>query len=282
MDDATITAIATGLLVVVGIAQAGILISQKRQARLELAADYRKRWQESQDAWGRVIFVGRDPGEYYQVVDEAALDRFREDVRAARLDTPTVWARDSIRAVCGMMSDVSMRLLQRQLHISDAYPVFGTEVLRHSRPLRKLLDPEYRDAYSDEAISEDHMKVRRELQDWLIYHDGIRRRCLILLDLLWAEAARLEDLPPSDLRSAADAKKKTGAQNRKRVFHEARRLSGMFHLVGSWRLSRFLRHAEYSSRWNRAGIDPTRLDSIEAAWTDLLLREYREPRQPKS
>lgn len=282
MDDASITAIATGLLVVVGMAQVGVLVSQKRQARLELAAYYRKRWQECQEFWGRVIFIGREPGEYYQVVDEATLERFREDVRTARLDTPTVWARDSIRSVCGMMSDVSMRLLQGQLKISDAYPVFGTEVLRHSRALRKLLDPDYRDRYFDEAISEDHMKVRRELQDWLIYHDGIRRRCMILLDLLWAEAARLEDLPPSDLRSAADAKKKTGDQNKNRVFHEARRLSGVLHLITAWRLSRFLRHAEYRTFWNRAGIDPKRLDFIETAWTDLLLREYREPRQPKS
>lgn len=272
-----ITAIATGLLVVVGIAQAGILVAQKRQARLELASDYRNRWQRCQELWGRVIYIGRGSGEYYQVVDIQTLERFKKDVSGSTLHSPTVWARDSIRSVCGIMSDVSMRLLQGQLQVSDAYPIFGTELLRHSRPLRKLLDPEYRDSYFDEDTSKEHMMVRRELQQWLIYHDGIRRRCLILLDLLWAEAARLEDLPPSDLRSAADAKRQSGKLNRKRIFNEAHRLNGFFHILGAWKLSRFLLHAEYRSLTNRSGIDISRLNSIEAAWTDLLLREYRDP-----
>lgn len=279
MDDAMITAIATGLLVVVGLAQIGVLVAQKRQARLALAAYYRDRWQQCNEYWRRVVFIGRGAGDYYQVVDQATIDRFKTDVSAARLDAPTIWARDSIRSVFGIMSDVSMRLLQRQLEVSGAYPVFGTELLRHSRPLRKLLDPDYCDAYNDEGLPEDHKKVRKEVQNWLIYHDGVRRRCLILLDLLWAEAARLEDLPPSDLRSAAEAKKSSGKLNRLRVFREARRLNGWTQLWGAWRMSRFLRHSEFSTFWNRSGINSSRLDSIEDAWTDLLLREYRQPKK---
>ncbi|MBX3740983.1 MAG: hypothetical protein KF712_08330 [Akkermansiaceae bacterium] len=275
MNDALITAIATALLVFVGLVQAWILSSQKRQVRLQLITEYRKRWQDSYEDWAKVVFIGHGPTEFYQIVDEASAKILQDKIQSSGMSGPTIWALDSIRSACGVMSDVSMRIVQGQLHISDVYPVFGTELLRHSRPLRKILDSDYRDDYFDEQLSPEHSKVRNELQDWLIYHDGSRRRCLILLDLLWAEATRLEDLPPSDIRSAAEAKMKTGYINRTRVFREAIRLNGVVYIFMAWRLSRFLCRAEYKSQWNRLGIDRRRLDILESAWTERLLRNHQ-------
>jgi hypothetical protein len=269
----TITAVATGLLVLVGVAQAGILIAQKRQARLALISEYWKRWNECRDNWGRVVFVGRCQNEYYQVLGRNDVAELRRQLGEENLESPAIWALDSMRAVCGILGDVSMRILQRQLNVSDAYPVFGTELLRHSRPLRKILDSLYKDEYFDDDIHDHHLSVRRELQVWLIYHDGLRRRCLILLDLLWAEAVRLEDLAPSDIATAAEAKKRTGASNRARVFLETLRLNGLWHLGFAWRLSRFLRHSEYKSICNWMGISKSRLSKLDSKWTERLLHD---------
>ncbi|AGF53240.1 slr0666 [Synechocystis sp. PCC 6803] len=274
MDNATITAIATGLLVVVGIAQIGILTSQNRQTRLALVSEYWKRWHNSKDYWGRIIFVGRELDEYYQVLNQKELRELCDLLKEVRSDAPTIWALESIRVVSGILGDVSMRILQGQLDVSDAYPIFGTSLLRHSLPLRKLLDSSYQDRHFDPGISESHKEVRRELQHWLIYHNGLRRRCLILLDLLWAEAVRLEDLPPQDIESAAEAKKQTGSRNRSRLFREALRLNGLFRFFFAWQLSRFLLHAEYKSIWNWNGISKKRLKNLDSTWTKHLLQKY--------
>lgn len=47
-----------------------------------------------------------------------------------------------------------------------------------------------------------------------------------MIDLLWAEAARLEDLPPYELITAADAKARSGHLNRARLSAEVLRLGG--------------------------------------------------------
>lgn len=208
MDSNAITAIATGLLAIVGFAQIGILNSQRRHAQLQLIGEYRQRWDSNRLNWGAVVFVGRSNEEYYQVLPRDMVNNLIEMTESTNLHEPTTWALDSSRAIFGVLSDICSRVLQGQLEVSDVYPIFGTEILRNSRPLRVMLEATY--SYSLFTTSEAHLKVRREIQDWSIYHDGIRRRCLILVDLLWAEAARLEDLPPSDMKSAAEAKVRMG------------------------------------------------------------------------
>ena len=272
LDSSIITALATGLLVVVGIAQVAILIVQKKQTRLELASEYRRRWFESKEHLGKIVFIGREPEEYYQVVEKEQIFKLKELVNNSNLSSPTVWAKDSTQNISGILSEVCLRILQGQLKVSDAYPIFGTELLRHSRPLRKLLDTEFVDPLFFKPEFEKHWSIRREIQDWFIYHDGIRRRCLILIDLLWAEAVRLEDLPPSDIFSAAEAKNKKGVVNRKRIIKETRRLNGFSGILLSWQLSYFLRHSEYKSFYNRVGIKKKRLNKLQSDWNKRILR----------
>lgn len=272
---AIITALATGLLVLVGVAQVFVLIAQKRQQRLELAETYRKRWQESLEDWAAVVFIGREAGAFYQVAGKDQLERLTANVNGSDLCSRDVWAVSSIRNVSSIMSDVSLRILQGQLSVSDAYPIFGTELLRHSHALRALLDPPHCQPHYGRLGPDDeqrkHDNVRLHLQEWLIYHDGIRRRCLILIDLLWAEAARLEDLPPDELKSAADAKRRTGSLNRSRLAAEYIRLRGRLRFCHRRKLLSFLGHAEYRKFPRQKGLSAKRLQKLKAQWTERLL-----------
>lgn len=268
-----LTAIATVLLVLVGLVQIFVLYSQKKQARIALTEQYRQLWHSLKKYWGNVIFIGRENGEYYQVLDDVSINNLKIEIEKHRLGTPTIWALDSIQKVCGVLGEISTRILQGHLNIADIYPIFGTQFLRQSRPLRQLLEPEYQNSYQTNETAEQHKYIRTEVQDWLVYHDGLRRRCLILIDLLWAEAARLEDLPPYDTQSAALAKDKTGSLNRKRIFDETIRLKGIINIYQAIRLSRFLRKAEYSSWKNWRGIKKAKLTSLDEEWTKRLLRD---------
>ena len=267
-----LTAFATVLLVVVGLAQIIVLVSQKKQTRIALTEQYRQLWNSLKKHWGNVVFIGRENGEYYQVLDEISINNLKEETKKHRLDTPTVWALESIQKVCGTLGEISTRVLQGHLKVRDIYPIFGTEFLRQSRPLRQLLEPKYQNSYYTNETTEQHKLIRTEIQNWLVYHDGLRRRCLIIIDLLWAEAARLEDLPPDDMKSAADAKKITGGLNRKRVLQETIRLNGLIKICYAIGLSRFLKRAEYRSLLNWRGISKKRLSILNEMWTKRLLR----------
>jgi len=255
-------AIATVLLVVVGLIQIIVLFSQKAQARIALTEQYRQLWNSLKKDWGIVIFFGKEHDEYYQVLDEVSINNLRKEIKKHRLGTQTIWALESVRNVCGALSEVSTRILQGHLNISDIYPIFGTEFLRQCRSLRKLLDPGYDSPHHIEDASILHNSVRTEMQDWLSYHDGLRRRCLILIDLLWAESARLEDLPPNDMKNAADSKRITGWLNRKRIFQETIRLNGLRKVFLALNLSRFLGRAEYVSLINWKGINKRKLSNL--------------------
>lgn len=279
MGDAMITAIATALLVIVGLAQVIILLGQRRQARLDLSELYRRRWAECRKDWAGLVFIGRAAGEFYQVGDKKTVKRLELAVSQYDGTSRDAWVSDSVRSATSLLSDIALRILQGQLHVSDVYPIFGTELLRHSRSFRVLLDVNYQhDGYGlcdDPEQIRKHDSLRGHVQEWLTYHDGIRRRCLILVDLLWAEAARLEDLPPSELKGAADAKLTSGEVCRQRLANETKRLNGKSGALLSRKLSRFLRHSEYRRKMSRVGLDPERLKVLETEWLDRLLHEYR-------
>ena len=268
-----LTEISTILLTIVGIVQLFIIISQSKQTRIALTEQYRQLWDGCKNYWGNVIFIGREYGEYYQVLNEASINALQIEITKNSLESPTIWALESIQKVCGALGEISTRVLQGHLKVEDIFPIFGSQFLRQSRPLRQLLEPDYPNSYQTGEINEQHKRIKTEIQDWLVYHDGLRRRCLILIDLLWAEAARLEDLPPYDIQSGAEVKKNTGRLNRKRVFNEAIRLNGIVNVYHAIKLSRFLRKAEYFSLTNWRGIKKKRLDNLKKKWTNRLLRE---------
>lgn len=263
MKSNIITALATGMLVLVGIVQSRILASQHRQHRFDLAESYWSRWSGCRQSWAVVIFVGRECGEYYQIADKKFLKKLNNLVDDSDYSGPSTWALNPIAEVTGIMSEVCLQIFHGRLTISDVYPVFGTELLRQGFPLHALLQVREEVQYSEEYYCEEkdsdkhtemHEMVRDELQTWLEYHDGTRRRCLILMDLLWAEAARLEDLSDYELRVAADIKKESGHKNRKRLRKECSRVLGVKGFFRALRLSRFLRNAEHQRKFSRIGL----------------------------
>lgn len=273
MDAVLLTAITSVLLVIAGFAQITIMRSQRCQESLQLIEAYRQRWQNAKDDFGAILYFGGDFYDYYQIVDHEGIARLNKKATEDNFEKQTVWAHDSLKVVSGILSDICAKVLQGQIDIQDAYPALGTDLLRYSRRFRTILDAPCTETGRTFEKTSTHLQIRDQLQDWLIYHDGRRRRCLILIDLLWAEAARLEDLPPSDLLSAAESKLLSGQLNRYRLFSECMRLNGLFGIALSWKLSQFLRHAEFRGRFAVKGISKKRLNALDVAWTARLLRQ---------
>jgi hypothetical protein len=273
LNSASITNIGTSLLVLVGLFQIFILFTQNKQNRIALTENYRQLWNNYKIHWGNVVFISREPEEYYQILDEKSIKELKFKTKEHRLDIPTVWALESTQKVFGILGEISTRILQGHLKVADIYPIFGSQFLRQSNPLRNILEPDYSYLDRNHEPNEHHELIRKEIQNWLIYHDGIRRRSLILIDLLWAEASRLEDLPPYDLKNAADAKRKTGQLNRKRVRKESNKINGYINIFYAFKFSWFLRKAEYETWLNWWGINEKKLNKMDKEWTKLLLRE---------
>ena len=277
MDDVQLTAVATGLLVLVGAAQLIILLAQRHQQRLDWAEMYRRRWIEIREDWATVVFLGRSLSDYYQIAHYDTLQRLHNATMHSSDGIASSWAQASVRNVCGMLSDLCSRILQGHLQVRDVYLIFGTELLRQGAPLRVLLDGEsnYLKCYGSIGPTEQelrHDRLRSEMTIWLVCHDGIRRRCLIMIDLLWAEAARLEDLPPSDLIHAADAKLVTGHLNRSRLRAEARRLNQWWAWRKTWVLTRYLGYSEWRCFPNPHGLDRSRMKKLDDDWLARYLK----------
>ncbi len=276
--NSTITIITSISLVLVGVFQCLVLFYQKRQSQILLLEEFRKHLYSKKNDLGILVYLGRSIDEYYQILEAIEIGKIRQKQLKYRIDSPTIWALDSAKSFFSYFSDVSLKVLQGQLNIQDVYPLFGTELLRHSRPLKILLDNTHvRENYHhvEGKLSYTHLAIRKEVQDWLTYHEGVKRRCLILLDLLWSEAARLEDLPPSDLIAAADVKKNytSGKRNRKRLYNECKRIGREMIPIRPLLLSYYMCHSEYQKLPFLRGLKKTDLKSKEKQWTKILLNE---------
>lgn len=279
VDNNTLTAFATVLLALIGIIQILVLIgqlyllrSQKRNQDIEVLEVYRKRWFDYQGKFGCLVYLGRNLGEYYQTLDAEEITKLNSNLLSLRVEKPTIWARDAVRDVSALMSDICIRILQGSLTIQSVYPILGTAILRHSRPLRILLESDYFYDFErdDGTINKNllywHKRVRGEIQDWFVYHIGTRRRCLILIDLLWAEAARLQDLSPDDLKTAADAKINSAKKNRLRIEQEYFLLNSSTSYLKAKRLANYLKHSEYKKYFWSKGLSKKKLERLDKEW----------------
>jgi len=264
------TAYATGILALIGLCQIFILMSQRTQLRLDWAETYRKRWSEIRIDWSKVIYFGHSSGDFYQIATLEVIAEIDKMKAESRNNARDIWALEPAIRVFNELNDICLRIMQGHLRIGDAYPILGTEFLRQSAAMRSLLDYEY-SFHQRNSNDKEHASVQRSIRLWLSCHDGIRRRCLILIDMLWAEAVRLEDLPPEDIKSAADAKKITGKDRKRRLKEEIIRLDGYSSLLRSFFLVYFLQHAEYKKKKFSRGIDPIRLKKLEELWLDRYL-----------
>lgn len=113
----------------------------------------------------------------------------------------------------------------------------------------------YESSHSRESMVLDQ-RHSDALIHWSAYHVGTKRRLDIMLDILWAQAVRLKDLPLCDVAMAAEVKRvlRTGQRNRRRAAAEAWRLRSPYTAIA---LRRLLRSAEYRSIMNPAGVPMT-------------------------
>lgn len=277
MNAVGVGALATlGLFLVAG----GQLLYAARQAHREqvlMVVELGDRWKGLRRSWDLLLLVSRGPGDYYIntsleevqayaaiVSEDEELDARTED-SAERYENLVYRVRPyemAVQDVGRFLSQIGFLILNGQLRPELAYAILGTEVVRNSRAIRVLTDTHapplgWKGQIDCKEVGDRQPppgeRFRQNLRNWFDYHPGIRRRLLIVLDILWAEAARLEDLERYDLALAATIKERcrTGERNRKRLMKEAVKLG---HRLRGRRLARRLLHAEFQSQFARGGV----------------------------
>lgn len=282
MTAAQAAAAATVGLLILAAGQFALLRRQARREEVLLLAQLIERWNSLQSDWERLILIARGPSSYYLISPTDDTARYR-DLLAARLDearTPgdhSRWLtvshelhiyRRAAEACLRFFATTCLLVLNARLTSELLYAVFGTELPRNSGAIRALLDYPDQDPDSlgfdltdftgagdspDQAAMRAEETMRFIARDWVGYQPGIRERVLILIDILWAEAAKREDLNGRDLILAAEVKRKlqTGARNRRRVRRAAARGG---HPIRGLKLSRLLRSSEFRRRLRRTGV----------------------------
>jgi hypothetical protein len=129
------------------------------------------------------------------------------------------------RKVLRLLGEVCGQILRGLVSAQSVYEAFGAELARQGGAIRTLL--------------------RDTERTWSEVQPGLALRVLVLVDLMWAEGARLGELntQPSP-QSAAMTKKNlgTGRRNRRRAFELAIKLGTR---RNARRVARLLTHAEH-------------------------------------
>lgn len=132
------------------------------------------------------------------------------------------WPEAFYREPLGLLSVVCSYVLQGRLSARLAYDILGEDLIRNSASVRYAID------------------VSPQVTYYLRNHPGIRRRVLLLLDVLWAEAALRGDLSEREAATARATKAayRSGVRNRRRLRREARRLGGLLRMAAlDWLLT---------------------------------------------
>lgn len=252
----------TGLLVLFAAGQVYVIRQQRLLAELQVVHELREQWQAIRHEWLGMLVLGghlylditQEASTKYPVLADERIGNYRTVVhfnrrkgswgevqRALDEDELSLLSHGSDlnfpeefhRQPLGLLATVCAYVIRGRLSVGTAYEVFGTDLTRNSSSIRYVTDVAPNSTY------------------YLHYYPGIRRRVLILLDLMWAEAANRGDLDPSERNKAAKAKRdeKTGLRNRRRLRAEARRLRRQ--LRRPWGLEWHLTAAEAPAGWRQ-------------------------------
>lgn len=257
----SIQGLLTALLVLFAAGQVYVIRQQRLLAELQVVHELREQWLAVRDEWlGMLVLGGHfyldipvDASSRYPVLADERIAQYRELVHFNRskrswaeieeaLDedevallshgSPLQFPEEFHRLPLGILATVCAYILRGRLTMGSAYEVFGADLTRNSSSVRYVTDVAPNSTY------------------YLNYYPGVRRRVLVLLDLMWAEAATRGDLNHREATAAADTKDKwkTGLRNRRRLRAEARRL-GRF--MWSWQLEWHLTAAEVQPEASR-------------------------------
>lgn len=217
MRDANLTAIATTarfysevrnsldlaialIAAAIALSQAWLLYAQARQARVTLCTSVADLWQKNIDSWRVMIAVAMGGTNNFYAPMLAPSEEEKVTELKKRLDGPIqpgfsqeqLWLSDHCRRALGTIALVAELVLSGRVSPADAYAILGLDLARRSRPLRDVLFMK-----SEIWLNIDTMGTQR----------GARARILALVDLMWVEAARRDDLPPWTLERAAEIKR---------------------------------------------------------------------------
>lgn len=228
----------TGLLVAFAAGQVVVIRQQRALAELQVVHELREQWQSVHKEWTGFLVLGghfyldipEDVADAYPVLRHEDVDEYRRLVHFNRRcrscdeiksrvtqDEFALLSQRSLefpeefhRLPLGLLATVCAYILRGRVSTGTAYEAFGSDLTRNGSSIRYVTDLAPNSTY------------------YLGYYPGVRRRVLILVDLMWTEAAKRGDLQLLEHAKAADTKRKhrTGLRNRRRLREELRRLRG--------------------------------------------------------
>lgn len=226
----------TGLIVSIVVAliavnQTWFIRIQARQAGVELCNNITDLWRASENSWRIMIGAAMGGGFYSPTLtpeEDEKVQRILTSDPSGGFTYEQVWLSEHCRKALGAISLSAELVLSGRLNPSDVYAILGLELARRSLPLRNVLFTE-----NSLFTLTDTMRAQR----------GQRERILALVDLMWVEAARRDDLSPWSLERAAEIKRSgSGDIARKRITTQCKAVkSGIF---TRWKLRHMLAYAE--------------------------------------
>lgn len=269
----------------VAVAAAAILFAQfittRRQRQLtelQVIHELSTQWGEVRPAWEALRVLG---GDMYVAASPQAVQTYpfltdRDEIgpyiqRAHDVKLCSSWSPSSLgfltararlpqlsvpedvyRLPLEALATISAYILRGRVGPGLAYEVFGPHIARKSGTVRFITD------------------VQPDSTYYLNYYPGVRRRVLILVDVLWAEAARVGDLEEHEMREGMHTKRRyaSGVRNRVRARREARTLGGR---VSALRVDWLLVNAQIPAEYR--GIKRRLVQS--AVWIAGFFRRYR-------
>lgn len=159
----------------------------------------------------------------------------------------------SVHRILRFLAEISGQILRSELSPQLIYEVLGPIVARNGGLIRKMM---------------------QQSQEWVSYQPGLELRVLILIDMMWAEGARIGELDTQpNAEDVAEHKKTTGSGKvaRKRVRTLVNRVSHKSWISKQWRtmlLTDLLRNAEHPSSILQGSIKFEPFEEADAEASD--------------
>lgn len=266
------------VLSAVSLVFSGFSVFTARRSRqiseVNLLNSLREDWKQLHISWQRAHLTVIGPSNYYTSADEPLVAEFNKLMNdlasggyshddARSLAWPWILA---IRNVVEFLDIVAGYVLRGQLSPEHAHAVLGPEISRRSRTVRALLGTPARDqrfpGFRPGKFNEPYIQSYDWIGAWMKADEygGRIERVLCLQDILWAQAARQQDLYSHELKCAAEAKRTTGSgyEYRRRVRRLSRQLGGSRYT--SVKLQWHLTNAEVVRYREKSNLFPQRFD----------------------
>jgi hypothetical protein len=195
----------------IGLAQFWDSRRQRQLSELQSQREIGDLWTTHRQGWVAATMLVRGTGGYYALADpevERLVEEYLEGhegiYELPQAKTRKEWdavrkpIEQLLRATLNALDGVTVALLSGDPPVRVAYDVIGPDYLRAGPVVREMVGWTFATRSTRSAKTSDDrwrtLSSPHNATGWLDYYPGARLRLLILLDLLWAEAARRADL----------------------------------------------------------------------------------------